>query len=169
MFFFFSLSLCPSVFNSINKNKTKNISFEENSVPPSHQEVLILVYEVYDPGGDQRRLWKMLQSCQMGDGEFHSRCCASTPSLSLPPPTSPPPAWTLHHPPPPPGFTPKGHCVSFIFNAPNPRSALVYFCVFLGESSKCLKCILISFFVTTKTKISQWLKKKGGGDSAKLK
>lgn len=60
-----------------------------------------------------------------------------------------PPSPTLtsssspHHPPPPPGFAPEGHCVSFTFNAPNPRSASVYFCIFLGESSKCLKCILI--------------------------
>lgn len=34
-------------------------------------------FEVYDPGADQWRLWKMLQSCLMDDGEFHSHCCAS--------------------------------------------------------------------------------------------
>lgn len=34
-------------------------------------------FEVYDPGADQWRLWKMFQSCLMDDGEFHSHCCAS--------------------------------------------------------------------------------------------
>lgn len=43
--------LSNASFRSITKNKQKNISFEENSVPPSHQEALILVFEVYDPGG----------------------------------------------------------------------------------------------------------------------
>lgn len=45
-------------------------------------------FEVYDPGADQWRLWKMLQSCLMDDGEFHSHCCASRLLLLLPP--SPP-------------------------------------------------------------------------------
>lgn len=48
-----------------------NISKRDNSVPSC------FFFRGIWSWADQWRLWKMLQSCLMDDGEIHSHCCAS--------------------------------------------------------------------------------------------